>query len=370
MASSAPIVSVELHELEIPYRRPVEWTVGGTESGAAYLVLRLVDEEGAAGAAESLCKPIWNGVTPGILARLVSDVAWPAMRRAGLPDEHAGRRIARNIRDVLAVQALLDNACRDLCAARTGADPAPPGPVAATPVLTRAAASVMAEEARGAVDRGFVMLKVKLGQGLREDAGVLAAIRGAVGGAVALTADANGAYARQDLPELMRIVADADVAFLEDPCPIVPREAWRDVFEGAPVPVMLDRHCSSADAAGAFADFGATHFAAKPGRLGLGEAEAIADCARAAGGGVCVGMFSESALGAVNQIRFAGQLAGDPVLVSAETAFHEGLAVSYLEAPLGFVDGGHVLPPAPNLDALVDWERLRADATTSRLLGG
>lgn len=359
----ASIAALEIFEVTLAYRAPVVWTTGGVEASADYLVLRVVGDDGVCGAAEVVCKPAWNGMTPAVLAKAVAEIAWPAIRAKGLPDAGAGARLGRSIRDVGALATVLDNACRDLFAARGAAEArtTPLRPVPSAALLTRDAPARMAEAAREAVDgQGHRSLKIKLGQGLDEDAGVLGAVRFAVGPDVLLTSDANGAYGEESLDALMAIAADTGLAFLEDPCPIQPLARWRDRLSGAPVPILLDRHCTSAVAAEAWFELGATHVAAKPGRIGLSEAEGVVDAAARAGGHVCLGMFGESAAGVVTQMRLAADWVDGPVLATAELGFHQGLADTYLARPIGFSEGCFLPPEAASLAELVDWEKLAA----------
>lgn len=360
------VAAVELYEVSISYTNPLEWTTGGHETCADYLVLKLVSEGGLAGAAEIVCKPAWNGMTPGVLGKIVIDIVWPVLRLRGLGDKMAGSKIGRAIRDVGALTCLLDNACRDLWAApelaAEGANGSRPIPAAA--VLTRASPKLMADQARHAVEvKGYRSLKVKLGQGLDEDAKVLAAIRSAAGESVSLTGDANSAYGEADLSDLMSLAEGAGLAFIEDPCPIYPHEMWRQQLAEAPVPILIDRNCVSAVTAQTFAELGATHFSAKPGRIGVSEAEAIMTCAQGARGQVCIGMFGESTAGAVNQMRLASSHVDAPFLLASEIGFHEALADDYLQQPLVFEDGGFVMPQGGNLAALIDWPKVKAAST-------
>jgi L-alanine-DL-glutamate epimerase-like enolase superfamily enzyme len=363
MSEPAPIVALEIFEVTLAYRAPVVWTTGGAEAAADYLVLRIVGDDGLSGAAEVVCKPAWNGMTPAVLAKALAEIAWPAIRAKGLPDAKAGARLGHSIRDVGALATVLDNACRDLFAARGGAESrtTPLRPVPSAALLTRDAPDRMAEAARHAVEgNGHRSLKIKLGQGLSEDAGVLSAVRAAVGPDVLLTGDANGAYGEDALDALMAIAADTGLAFLEDPCPIQPLGRWRDRIAGARVPILLDRHCASAVAAEAWFELGATHVAAKPGRIGLSEAEGVVGAAARAGGHVCLGMFGESAAGVFTQLRLAAGLVASPVLVTSELGFHQGLADSYLGRPIGFSDGCFLPPDAASLADLIDWDKLAA----------
>jgi len=75
-----------------------------------------------------------------------------------------------------------------------------------------------AAAAEGAVEQGFRCLKLKVGSGtVAEDAGRVAAVREALPRGVALRADANGAWNREQAHEAFRAFADSDVEYVEQP---------------------------------------------------------------------------------------------------------------------------------------------------------
>lgn len=362
MTATPPIVEALIQIVALPYRRPVEWTTGGMEKEAQYLVVRLRDAEGRTAAAEAVCKPAWNGVSAAGLGRLFIDVGWPLLQ-AGARD---GAALAAGVRGVGALSALLDTLCADFGYAGAEDFPVSP-PIAATAVVTRADPERMRAEALAALAAGHGALKLKLGQGAAIDGALLRAARDAVGPGTVLSADANGAYAPAGLPALFESAAEAGLVFLEDPCPLPPLPESAALVEAAPVPVVADRFCESVLAARQFAGLGIVDLAAKPMRAGEATARAIAGIAAGAGGQGVVGLFGESAAGALVQLRLAATLPG-PVR-AVEAGFHETLADSYLLADPGVAGGFYVPPPTPHLASLIDWAKLARLASATHELG-
>src|ERR687886_673211 len=117
--------------------------------------------------------------------------------------------------------------------------------------------------AAAAARAGFACVKVKVGVG--DDAGRLGAVRAAVGPAMALRADANGAWASPDeaLANL-RALAPLNLELCEEPVHGV--AALRAVRAASPVPVAMDET------------------AAEPGGPGSGAADAV--CLKVTRGGI------------------------------------------------------------------------------------
>ena len=357
------IVRAEAYAVSLAYAEAKFWTIGGSESESHYVVLRLTDEAGREGAAEVVCKPAWNGATQGVLLAACAEMGAPLIAGADAADATAGARLARSIAGPNGLQVLLDNAWRDL----NWAGPSRPAAIANATVLNRDTPAKMGAAARRSRDEtGTAAFKIKTGQGLEADRAAIAAIRAAVGEGALLTADANDAYTAADVPALDAILADLGVVFSEDPCPLAPDAAAERLIRGAKVPLLVDKAGKAVDAVRAFQDRGATHFSVKPTRMGLSEAETVADMAAA----ICIGTSAEGPLGALVQLRLAASLPHPDRLISAELDFHRELADHYLTEPLAIGDGRLTLPAGRNAAACVDWSKLARLAHTRRELPG
>ena len=351
------IAKAEAWAVSLAYAEAKFWTVGGSETESHYVVLRLTDEDGRVGAAEVVCKPAWNGATQGVLLKACEEIGAPMLWQGDASDPKAGAGMARGIAGPSGLQVLLDNAWRDLN--WSGSEKAVS--VENSTVLNRDEPAKMAAAAeRSAGETGTRVFKIKTGQGLEADRAAIAAIQAAVGSDALLTADANGAYKPGEVMALDAMLADFGVAFSEDPCALAPDAATERLIRSAKVPLLIDKAGKAADAVRAFQDRGATHFSIKPTRMGLTEAESVAEMAEA----ICIGTSAEAPLGALIQLRLATTLPHAERLISAELDFHRELADDYLQEPLALSEGRLHLPAGKNAAAMVDWEKLARLAHT------
>ena len=106
----------------------------------------------------------------------------------------------------------------------------------------------MAGEAATMVDRyGFHTLKVKTGQGRDVDRSALTEIRDAVGPDVQIMVDANGSYKELEALDSLQQLAQLGVTIAEDPCPLQPNRAFEELQAASPIPILVDRACSSVE---------------------------------------------------------------------------------------------------------------------------
>ncbi len=361
MTGHPTIVSADLYALSLPYAEAKTWTIGGVETESHYVLLKLTDSAGRTGAAEAVCKPAWNGMEQPVLLAAFAHLAWPLLKGREAAGEVQGAALTNGLAGSLAPKSLADSAWRDLVS--PWPDALRGVKVPGAKVLNRDAPAKMAEEARkGVLEEGYPCLKIKIGQGLEIDVQVLAAINAAIGDEAVLTADANSAYQPSEVAELDRVMAGHGVVFLEDPCPLMPAAAAEAVIRGCSLPVVVDRNASSLGMARAFAERGATHFSAKPTRIGPTEAASVAALGDSLGGGICFGTYAEGSLGALNQIGFVARYVGEPLFLSAEVDFHRELLGDYLHAPVRFDDGCFSLPAEGNAAAQVDWDKVASMA--------
>lgn len=111
-------------------------------------------------------------------------------------------------------------------------------PVNAT--LGDAGVAATVEAAEHAVDVGFDCLKLKVGaRSVEEDIERLRAVRDAVGEAVELRADANGAYDRGTAERALEGFATAGVAYVEQPLPGSDLDGHREL-RGGDVDIAID----------------------------------------------------------------------------------------------------------------------------------
>jgi L-Ala-D/L-Glu epimerase len=347
----------------LPYRREVTWAYAA-ESSSDYALLRIVADEGAEGIAEGVIKPARTGYSPRSLAAALEDVVLPRLAGVDLLDEGAVEAALRRVPGNHPARALLDNACWALRAAARraplwrslGGRPE----VELSWVVTRRAPGLMAQEAAEMCARhGLRSLKLKGGQGRDTDLRVIAEVRAAVGRAVELSMDANGAYPRSDIAKYVQAIAGAGVSVIEDPCSLAPDRAFEELQRGCAVPLLVDFACLSREDAGLFLERGARALMLKPGRIGISESRAIDALCAARGAAVSLGMYYESALGTALSLQCVAGLASRLVL-PPEHSFFLMLTEQVVNAPLEVRGGKLRLPDEPDLSRLVDWQAVKS----------
>jgi len=129
------------------------------------------------------------------------------------------------------------------------------------------------EAARQALEwtaRGFGTLKLKVGVGgAAADVARLAAVRSAVGNAVKLRVDANGAWSEPEALETLDLLAPYHLEYCEQPVPAGDWAALARVCAASPVPIAADEAASSESQALAILEHHAAHvLVLKPMALG------------------------------------------------------------------------------------------------------
>ncbi len=350
------------HVARIPYRRPVRWA-SAEVTGAEFVVLRLVADDGRVGIAEGGINPLWNGVTARSLPVVLEELFIPRLAGVDLLDEAAVTRAIGRIPEHRLAKSMVDTACWDLRAQAAGVplwqlwggDPEVP----LSWTVTRQEPAAMTREAAEMVARhGFRTLKLKGGQGWERDFAMLSEIRAAVGPDVALYVDANGAYPPEEALAYVERLAEHGVVAAEDPCPLQPNGAFARLQAASPIPLVVDHACNSAQEAALFLEQGARALSVKLSKASPTECRRIAALADAAGCQVHVGVVAESTLGALIGLQVAAALPARERSLPAELSFFLMLTEEYTVERLTIQDGRVRLPAEPGLARWVDWGRL------------
>jgi L-alanine-DL-glutamate epimerase-like enolase superfamily enzyme len=102
------------------------------------------------------------------------------------------------------------------------------------------APEVMARAAKSYVDRGFMTVKVKVGQGPEIDTARLRAIRESIGPLPRLRIDANQGWTVPRAIDSLRRLEKYDIEFCEQPVPADDISGLRAVRMASPIPIMAD----------------------------------------------------------------------------------------------------------------------------------
>ncbi len=287
----------EWHELSLD----VPFTIArGTREVSENAIVRIEDADGHSGIGGGT-PTAYYGETPASMDGVFPDLLG-AVEAVG--DPHATQRIERRLREVAggarehpAARGAVSIALHALAAKRLGVplyrqlglDPAAAPPSCHTVGL--ASTDEMRERAVALVDAGFERLKLKLGTS--RDVDIVSSVRAAVPEAT-IHVDANGAWGVAEAVEMTSVLADHDVAFVEQPVPAANPEVLAQVAAASPLPVAADESCLLASDVPDVADIVDIVVVKLAKAGGIREALRTIHTARAHGLDVLLGCMTES----------------------------------------------------------------------------
>ncbi|QWC20064.1 enolase C-terminal domain-like protein [Halorubrum sp. 2020YC2] len=289
-----PTLAVRHRPFALDLTRPLGTARGEIRSREGFVVTAggEGDESAAVGVGEATPLPGWTesyeacaaaldglseGTGDGPVGDALDDGATPAARHGvslALADA-AARRSGERLADRLAAGAGVDASVADAV------------PVNAT--VGDGEPTETADEAARAVDEGFDCLKLKVGaRDVGADVERVRAVREAVGGAVSLRLDANGAWDREAARRALDALAAFDLAYVEQPLPADDLDglaALRGAERGSGVPVAVDESVAARGIGAVLDADAADAVVLKPMALG-GPDRALAAALRARSAGV------------------------------------------------------------------------------------
>ena len=248
------IFCIETIPIHVPIKPElaIKSGLGGTHSVSPFLLVKIHAGDGAIGLGEVSCTPRWSGEDQVRAAHFIKTYFAPllvgeslretadieqlttkfAFPVAGNHFTKAGVEMA--LWDLLGkslnkpVYELLGGKVRDFVRIKWSVSGAEP----------EKAVTI----ARGAMERGFTAMKVKVGLGPDADVERVRAVRAAIGPDIKLGVDANGGWptAEVAVATIRRICDVAKIAFAEQPVPAGDHEEMAAVRRQVAVPVIAD----------------------------------------------------------------------------------------------------------------------------------
>lgn len=333
--------------LHLPLRRPFVAAWGELRE-RELLQVTLEADDGAVGHGEAAPLEPYDGV-PLAAVRAALDV-YANVLAAAPPDAEREELIRACLmeRDLPQALAAIDVALWDIEARRASVNvaallhPRALGAVLVNAVVGAEDRAGAAAQAAAAVQRGFGTVKVKVGTG--DDAGRVAAVRAAIGPAVALRADANG---RWETPEealaSLRALVPSDLELVEEP--VHGTAAMAEVRADSPIPIAMDETADDVVAVGSgAADYVCLKVSRCGGITGLLRAATLA---RAAGSGVYVASTLDGPVGVAAALHAAAAIGAEAPLPACGLATLE--LFDLRDLPLTVVQGAIAVPQAPGL---------------------
>jgi muconate cycloisomerase len=239
-ARSAPVVALELFEVEVPLSSIARSAMSESDNGlgmaiqaeepwvsADFLFVRLVDEDGVEGWGECYVWVPESAVSQRSMALVIREHIGRYLLGARAADIQAvAARMDRNIPRNEMAKGVLDVALHELAARQVGRpvhDLIGGAAVDRIPLcglVPLGAPDVVAGLCAGYVGAGYRSLRIKLGSGPRADLDVVRAVRERVGWDVRLRCDYNQAYDAPTAVRALRLLEPFDIDAAEQPLPI------------------------------------------------------------------------------------------------------------------------------------------------------
>jgi L-alanine-DL-glutamate epimerase-like enolase superfamily enzyme len=333
----------------VPYR-----IAGRTFDTAEMIFVTLVADSGLTGYGSASPVPPLTGDDFETATRVLEHSIAPALRGAEIPNlaEAVGRAEAAS-GGAKSALAAADIALHDLRAKSLGVPLVRALGGARRRLITSITVGIgdptaMAESARRHVANGFRCIKVKIGEDPEADLDALRRIRAAVGGDVAIRADANQGYTPDEAIRVGREMERLSIELFEQPVAAGDIPGMKRVTGSQPLPVVADEGVKVAADLVPLIQAGAARGAniklMKCG--GIAEAIRIDAALQAAGWSALVGCMDESRASIAAAAHF-GAAAGSAAWIDLDG--HVDLAADPFTGGFEIVGGEIVLGDAPGL---------------------
>ncbi len=260
------VVSLRADRVRVPFRRPFA-TATGMWDGRESWLFRLFDDDGRVGIGEAVLEPADGETAAIVLEHLIREAV--TMAAGGrLPST---QELEQHGSPGRALRAALDSARLDLERRPAPSLVAGGAGVGVNATLPSVGPAAAAEAARQAVAAGFTTLKLKAGAERETEVltARVGAVREAVGPAVRLRLDVNGAWDLETATDRLAAVARFDIEYAEQPLPGDDAAAFAELRRRVRVPLAADEAVTSVRAARALLDAGAVDvLVVKPVRVG------------------------------------------------------------------------------------------------------
>ncbi|WP_276279057.1 dipeptide epimerase [Halorussus caseinilyticus] len=240
-------MSLETHFERVTLPLENAFTISrGTQETAENVVVRVEDDDGTAGVGAAAPSEHY-GETAATVEAVLPDLL-EVVEEVG--DPHQLDRIERRMRETVArnpaARCAVSIALHDLVAKRAdlplyrywGLDPDETVPTSYTIGID--STEKMAEKTETAVERGYSVLKVKVGTDRDEE--IVSTVRDHAPDAT-IRVDANEAWSPREAVRKIDRLADYDLEFVEQPVAAANPEGMRFVRERAALPIAADESC-------------------------------------------------------------------------------------------------------------------------------
>jgi L-alanine-DL-glutamate epimerase-like enolase superfamily enzyme len=243
-AARIKITGVDIHVYDLPIKSPFRIAIG-TMNAANDVLVRIHTDAGITGAGEACPFPPITGETQETNIAAAKALRQVVLGKNPLAVESLLKDYGALLHSNPSATAAFDTALYDIL-----------GKLAGLPLFRLLGGDktafetditvdldepeVMARRAKGFVDSGFSIIKVKVGQGQEIDLRRLEAVRAAVGPSVRLQIDANQGWAPPAAMDTLKKMERFSIMFVEQPVLATDMAGLKAVKAVSPIPVMAD----------------------------------------------------------------------------------------------------------------------------------
>jgi glucarate dehydratase len=374
-ARPAPVIAAIRHWLvHVPFTAPIVWG-SGTRSGPTRLVIEITTSEGVRGYGETIC--LLDSIEP-VLVKVVMPLALgkgidqaESLTRhvlgAGYYHHKRAAVMALCAVEMAMWDALGKHAAQPLHRLWGGAYRAEID-VAAYLFINDPAQ--VAEVAQDFAARGYRSFKLKIGVDEKSDITLTRAVRGALGEAMPLRVDVNGAWTIGTAKRQCAKLADFDLTYVEQPLELDDLAGHVDLRRCQSIPIALDESAYTLADVGNIVRLGAADVIL----LDPHEAGGLWQCVKAAAVaesvGIPVTLHSGAELG-ISQAAYLQLAASIPNMSISIDTEHDYLGDDVIAIPFAIEGGRLAVPTGAGLGVEVDLaqlERYRVDRVTGAYL--
>jgi len=353
---------IETTCFSIPMKRPSRWGAAGFMDAAEGVLVRIYTDEGVVGTTESIPRPYIYGETLSSLKNIIDQ--WLAPNLIGMDPFDTERtwnsfaRVAWNP----SAKAALDMALFDIKAqvCKVPVYKFLGGWEARVPVSYMVSLKSIAEmqaEAEQMIEKGVKTFKLKGGQDLKKDIGVITGLRKALGDKVGLYVDANQGYSLSDALRFFKACEEMEILCVEEPVPVHQANVRKKIAMSSPVPIMGDDSCFTVEQVIREVELGAIGIVnIKTSRTGYYLSQKIVQLAEAAGMICAAGSQGSTGIGTLTAGHFAA--AFPTIKFPSELTSHYKYQDDLLTDLPRIVHGFLELPSTPGLGVSIDEKKL------------
>jgi L-alanine-DL-glutamate epimerase-like enolase superfamily enzyme len=238
----------------------------GTMTFAQNIFIRIHTTQGITGVGECSAFPMIVGETQDTCFILARDFSSLLKNKNALDVDDCMLLLNQYIAGNYTVKSAFDMALHDIAATHAGLPlykwlgGTHPKKLETDITIGISNAEQMAAEAAQFIEKGFKILKVKVGKDPQKDAACIRAIREAVGYGISIRIDANQGWSYEQATEACRLMAPYQIAFCEQPMHRRHDYLLPELMKASEIPIMADESVFNYDDARQLSSSNSCHY--------------------------------------------------------------------------------------------------------------